>query len=111
MGFPFSQALQQGYQHFREVLMQQEIYVYLYGSLSKIIDRKPNRMMKIPLDGQAPLPSVLSGIGIPIEKVQLVMLNHKGVRLDVMIRPGDRVALFPREYPFFVDWHDFRNSK
>jgi len=91
--------------------MQQEIYVYLYGSLPKIIGWKPNRMMKTPLDGPTPLAGVLSGLGIPIEKIQLVMLNHKAVRLDVMIRPGDRLALFPKEYPFFVDWHDFRNSK
>lgn len=90
--------------------MHSNIYFNLYGSLSKIIGRKPNRMMKIPLDGPTLLSDVLSSLGIPIEKVQLVMLNHKPVRLNVTIRPGDRLALFPREYPFFVDWYDFRNK-
>ncbi len=110
MVFHFSHALQQEYQHSREVLMQPEVYLNLYGSLPIIIGRKPNRMMKIPLDEPTSLSDVLSDLGIPIEKVQLVMLNHKAVRLDVTIRPGDRLALFPKEYPFFVDWYDFRNK-
>ncbi len=66
--------------------------------------------MNIPFDEPLSLSDLLSDLGIPIEKVQLVMLNNKAVHLDVTIRPGDRLALFPEGYPFFVDWHDYRNT-
>lgn len=90
--------------------MQPEVYVNPYGALSKMIGLNPGQIMKISLDEPTPLSGVLSDLGIPIEKVQLVMLNHKAVHLDVTIRPGDRIGLFPREYPFFADWNDFRNQ-
>ena len=35
--------------------MQPEAYLNFYGSLPKIIGRKPNRIIKIPLDESAPL--------------------------------------------------------
>jgi len=41
--------------------------------------------------------------------VQLVMVNHKAVHTNSTINPGDRIALFPREYPVFADWKDFRS--
>ncbi len=36
------------------------------------------------------------------------MVNHRAVPKDTVIFPGDRVALFPREYAIFVDWKAFR---
>jgi hypothetical protein len=40
--------------------------------------------------------------------VQLAMVNHRAVHKDSMIKQGDRLALFPREYIVFADWKDFR---
>ena len=85
-------------------------YIHLYGSLSGVMGRKHNQPIEISLEGPAPLSKVLSDNQIPVEKIQLMMLNHRPVLLDEMIQPGDRLALFPVEYPFFVDWYDYRNK-
>jgi hypothetical protein len=39
------------------------------------------------------------------------MVNHRAANLDTVVGAGDRVALFPREYPIFVDWHTYRRTK
>jgi len=54
------------------------------------------------------LADILNPLGIPPERVQLVMINHRAVNRETIIHPGDRVALFPGEYPVFADWKDFR---
>jgi len=36
--------------------------------------------------------------------------DAKNARMDAMVGNGDRVALFPKEYPIFVDWHSYRNA-
>jgi hypothetical protein len=36
------------------------------------------------------------------------MVNHRSVEKAALVRPHDRLALFPPEYPFFVDWKDLR---
>jgi len=51
---------------------------------------------------------LLQQLGIPRDHVQLIMVNHRAVTADMCVRPGDRVALFPQEYPIFPDWKDFR---
>jgi hypothetical protein len=35
-------------------------------------------------------------------------LNNRAVPKNSTIHPGDRLSLFPREYPIFVDWKDHR---
>jgi len=71
--------------------------------------QKPGKAIPFPLNRSTPLVDVLSAARIPADAVQLVMKNHKASVLDVTIEPGDRLALFPKEYPFFVDWYEFRN--
>lgn len=34
-------------------------------------------------------------LGIPVEKIKMVMVNGRGASLDDPIRDGDRVGLFP----------------
>jgi hypothetical protein len=60
------------------------------------------------LENPLPLPTVLQRLAIPVDDVQLVMVNHRAVAKDVLIRPSDRVSLFPKEYPIFADWRDLR---
>jgi molybdopterin converting factor small subunit len=48
---------------------------------------------------------------IPFNKVQVVMVNYRAVAKHSTIHPGDRVSLFPREYPVFADWKDFRDQE
>lgn len=85
-------------------------YIHLYGSLPGVMGRKRNQPIEIFLESPAPLSRVLSDNQIPVQKIQLMMLNHRPIHLDEMIRPGDRLALFPKEYAFFVDWYDYRNK-
>jgi len=55
-----------------------------------------------------PLPEVLKDLDITPDSVQLAMVNHKAVPKTAIIRPGDRMALFPREYAIFADWISLR---
>jgi len=36
------------------------------------------------------------------------MVNHSAIPKDSIIHPGDRLALFPKEYVVFSDWHDLK---
>ena len=82
--------------------------ICLFGSLLKgkedFSDGHTDLMLKTP----SPLVSILEGLGIPYEKIQIVFVNHRAVFRDHIVHPGDRVSLFPREYAFFPDWKKFR---
>jgi molybdopterin converting factor small subunit len=82
--------------------------VYLFGSIG--IDQGGTGIDRIQSDIQddIQLEDFLNRLKITPGKVQLVMVNHKAVQHNHMIHPGDRVALFPREYPVYPDWKDFR---
>jgi molybdopterin converting factor small subunit len=54
------------------------------------------------------LKELLDRLEIAPDRVQLAMVNHRAVFLDHLIHPGDRIALFPREYTIFADWKNFR---
>ena len=89
--------------------MPDAVNIHLYGSLPATMGRKQNQPIKVSLDGPVPITNVLSDQQIPAEEIQLIMRNHRPVHPDDTIGPGDRLALFPKEYPFFVDWYDYRN--
>jgi len=83
--------------------------VFLFGSLGK--ERGEYRLSPAhcELESPAPLQEILSLLQIQSHRVQLVMVNHRAVPLDHVIQPGDRVALFPREYAIFADWKNLRS--
>jgi hypothetical protein len=83
-------------------------HVYLFGSLLNDLGDDCNRPIQLQLKAPSPLREVLDLLPIPSAKVQVAMVNHSAVSRDHMVCPGDRVALFPREYAFFADWKDFR---
>lgn len=83
--------------------------VFLYGSLQKDYSGAGvDKPIALNLRSPAPLPEILATLEIPAEKVQVAMVNHHAVSKKALIRPTDRVALFPLEYPFFCDWKDLR---
>ena len=82
--------------------------VYLFGSLQGGLDERCNQPIQLDLETPRPLVEVLDLLSIPPDKVQVVMVNHRAVYRDHVICPGDRVSIFPKEYPFFPDWKDFR---
>ena len=89
--------------------MRSNIKVFLYGSLKKDYSGAGvDKPIALNLLSPAPLPEILVAFGIPAEKVQMAMVNHHAVSKTALIKPTDRVALFPMEYPFFSDWKDLR---
>jgi sulfur carrier protein ThiS len=86
------------------------IQVHWFGSLHSALAERENPPVSLSLSEPTPLTDVLERLDIPKGLVQLVMVNHRAVSGDTVIHPRDRIALFPREYPFFVDWKDFRRS-
>ena len=82
--------------------------IRLFGSLRKSADDLNHHRMQIDLNCSTPIIEVLKAINIELEDVQLTMINHKAASKYAMVHPGDRLSLFPREYPIFADWKDFR---
>ena len=89
--------------------MKSDIQIHLYGSLRNMGKKHDEFTIRTNLKSEAPLVDILKQLKIPLDMVQLVMVNHKAVHMDSKINPGDRIALFPREYPVFADWKDFRS--
>lgn len=90
--------------------MSGQITIIPYGSLSGLTGLPPGRGLVHPLEQRQPLVQLLEAVGIPGHRIQLVMVNHRPAALQSEVGPGDRVALFPREYPIFVDWQAFRQD-
>jgi len=88
--------------------MKAVIEVYLFGSLRH--EGKGNRAHPIQCALQAPIPlnDLFDCLGVFSDRVQLAMVNYRAVSLDHVIHPGDRIALFPKEYTIFADWKNFR---
>ena len=89
--------------------MKEVTEVHLFGSLAIAQGGYPNHQLQLAIEGPLALTEFLSYIQIPFDEVQLAMVNHKAVPRDYMVHPGDRVALFPKEYPIYPDWNDFRS--
>jgi len=89
--------------------MKPSTHIYLFGSLRKTREGKNQHPVALTLSAPAALQDIFKELHIPPDRVQLAMVNHRAVSKSAMIRPGDRVALFPREYPIFADWNDFRS--
>ena len=88
--------------------MEPETQIFMYGSLQKAYLSQKNLPLRLRLKTEAPMLDVLKDLDIDAEKVQLVMVNCRSASKDCRIKPGDRLALFPREYPIFADWKDYR---
>jgi len=80
----------------------------LFGSLKKEMVDANDDSIRFELEDPTPLLEVLQIHNIPVNMVQLAMVNHRAVPKKSIIHPGDRLALFPREYVVFVDWHDLK---
>lgn len=85
------------------------IEVCAYGSLRSAAEAAANRLHDLSEGFEAPVGDILSRLNISKSEVQLVMRNHRPVFMDAVIRSGDRIALFPQEYPIFADWDDYRS--
>ena len=82
--------------------------VNLFGSLRKKVGRLDDSPILIDMANPMHIIDVLGLLDIDSDWVQLAMVNFKAVSKETTLRPGDRLALFPREYPIFADWKDLR---
>ncbi len=80
----------------------------VFGSLKKKMGDVEDDSIRFNLEDPMPLLKVLQRYKIPVNMVQLAMVNHKAVPKNSTIHPGDRLALFPKEYIVFADWHDLK---
>jgi len=90
--------------------MPDKITIIPYGSLRDETDPAVQGHLVRPIGQRQPLARFLETIGISGNRIQLAMVNHRAAGLDTMVGAGDRVALFPKEYPIFADWHAFRHA-
>lgn len=90
--------------------MEPRTEIRLFGSFQwesgGLYDVPVQLTLKVP----TALPEVLKRLNISPDKVQLVMINHRAVPRDAQVHPGDRLSIFPKEYPVFPDWKDFRQG-
>ncbi len=75
----------------------------LYGSLKDSVAIPCESMLQSPIS----VSELVRKMDIPRSAVKMVMINCRPARPGEEVAPGDSVALFPMEYPFFADWKDF----
>ena len=88
--------------------MKESTQVCLFGSLQKGLGDLHKSPVQLDMEAPAPLAEVLGRLKISLDMVQVAMVNFKAVPKDSTIQPGDRLSLFPKEYPLFADWRDLR---
>jgi molybdopterin converting factor small subunit len=88
--------------------MKADTELVLFGSLKKEMADVDEDSIRFELVDPMPLLEILQIHKIPVNRVQLAMVNHSAVPKNSIIHPGDRLALFPKEYVVFADWHDLK---
>ena len=88
--------------------MKADTELVLFGSLKKEMADVDEDSIRFELVDPMPLLEVLQIHKIPANRVQLAMVNHSAVPKNSIIHPGDRLALFPKEYVVFADWHNLK---
>ena len=88
--------------------MSHDITIHLFGSLRKITDSNLKSSIMVRRKESIPLNEIIKDLKIVEDRLQLVMINHRAASMTTIVRPGDRVALFPSEYPIFADWKNLR---
>ncbi len=88
--------------------MKTSTQVHLFGSLRKGLRGFKNLPVQLELETATTVDVILQSLEIDPEGVQLIMVNNKAVPKGSAIHPGDRLSLFPKEYPIFADWKDLR---
>ena len=75
------------------------ITVLLGGNLRKEAG-EGRQEFEVELTSGALVEDLISRLGLPDDRVKMIMVNGKGATLDTPISDGNRVALFPPELSF-----------
>ena len=76
----------------------------LMGSLLSYGSPRQPEPIEILIKNGSTVLEAIQALGIPTERVKLILVNHKGALLNQPLKDEDKVSLFPAEYPVFVDW-------
>lgn len=80
------------------------VHVKLMGSLLPYGSPEQPGPIEMTLKNGATVQEAIQTLEIPKERVKLIFVNHTGAFLNQPLQDGDRVSLFPAEYPVFADW-------
>ena len=72
----------------------------LGASLRHLYPEARGGEIKIDIDGPLRVTELLARVNIPPEKARILLLNHSKAFLDTIVKPGDRLAVFPPELAF-----------
>jgi molybdopterin converting factor small subunit len=75
------------------------ITVLLGGNLRKEAG-EGHQEFELEITSGSQVEGLLSRLGLPQDRVKMIMVNGRGATLDTPIADGDRVALFPPELSF-----------
>jgi len=89
--------------------MPLKIQILMFGSLREEEGNLHRHLSGLSLKDPIPLRELLNHLHLLPGRVQMVLVNHRAVPLDHVVQAGDRIAIFPKEYPLFADWKDFRS--
>ena len=81
-----------------------KVYVKLMGSLLSYGSPGQRELIEIIVKNGSTVQEAIQALGIPTERVKLILANHAGALMNQQLKNGDRVSFFPAEYPVFVDW-------
>jgi hypothetical protein len=76
------------------------VTLLLGGSLRQLHPEARNGEIEVPIDDPLTITEFLERTNVPTDQARMLMLNHKRADLDAVVRPGDRLAVFPPSLAF-----------
>lgn len=76
------------------------VTVLLGGSLRQLHPEARDGEIEVPIDGPLTITEFLERTNVPTDQARMLMLNHRRADLDTVVRPGDRLAVFPPSLAF-----------
>ena len=74
--------------------------LFLCGKLTGFHPDAKRGAVEVKLAGPTRIDTLLGELGIPVKEARVLMLNHKKAFLDSLVKPGDRLGIFPPELAF-----------
>jgi len=76
------------------------VNVKLIASLRNDVPSHDHGLVHLAAADGATVEDLLESLGLPPERIKMVMINGRGGTLTTPVRDGDRVGLFPPEVAF-----------
>lgn len=71
------------------------VTVRLYAELNDCLPQPDRPQVTVELDGDIAVGQLIEQMGVPLSRVDLILLEGRSVHPDHPLRPGDRVAVYP----------------